>query len=243
LNKSPAAIEEFAAVAKLCVKLKELGKTEQMYDLLSATLALKSGPEYVPVVRSVSHQIELRIQSQGGSIAARLRRRMGDNPISPTIFGLCFSLACVTAVFFGWPLIARLGTSNGLDPFMKMEEVGNLTVAATLGAATSIFVRISELSAVRYHDPIVLFLNALFKPVIAIIFSIIVYSLLKSGLVTVTGIALSGDETHIKYTVWILGFVCGFSERFATDLIGRVDRPSAGGGGQAAPQGGASGSS
>ena len=59
----------------------------------------------------------------------------------------------------------------------------------------------------------------LFAPTafLAAAFVIMVYSVLKVGLVSFPGVDFTGPTA--PYMAWALGFLCGFSERFAPDFI------------------------
>jgi hypothetical protein len=48
--------------------------------------------------------------------------------------------------------------------------------------------------------------------------AMLVFSALKSGLISVYGLNLDGP--HGSYVAWAVGFLCGFSERLAQDFVG-----------------------
>jgi hypothetical protein len=85
----------------------------------------------------------------------------------------------------------------------------------------SILTRINRPLDLQKINPISLFLNCLFKPLVGGIFAGIVYCMLETNLF---GGALkagfAGDKEYLYILlVAVFGFIAGFSERFAPDAI------------------------
>jgi hypothetical protein len=102
-------------------------------------------------------------------------------------------------------------------------QVGlEVAIAGALGSVVSILVRINDFAEIRVLNPPGLFWTGFFKPIIGACFALFVYSAFQSRLLEVNhGV----DETFMYLT---LGFVAGFSERFAPDLVSRVERATVG---------------
>lgn len=109
-----------------------------------------------------------------------------------------------------------------------------LLVSAFLGSLASIVISLTskqESASIEVYDPERVFVRAFFKPLIAMIFALAVFSVLKTGIVTIEGLIVSGvGEAHF-HVLWVIGFFSGFSERFAPRIFGQVG----GGGHQRSP--------
>ena len=100
-----------------------------------------------------------------------------------------------------------------------------LLVSAFLGSLASSVMSLTnkrESTAAELYDPERVFVRAFFKPVVAMIFALAVFSVLKTGIVTIEGLRVSGlGEAHF-HMLWVIGFFSGFSERFAPRIFGQV---------------------
>jgi hypothetical protein len=76
---------------------------------------------------------------------------------------------------------------------------------------------------ISVFDPFLVFLTAFLKPLLASVFAIVIFSIFKSGLITLPGISLIDSDEKTRYIIWIMGFLSGFSERFAGDIIARAE--------------------
>jgi hypothetical protein len=89
----------------------------------------------------------------------------------------------------------------------------------------SILTRIKRPVDLQKLNPISLFLNCFFKPLVGGIFAGIVYCMLDTNLF---GGALKagfvGDKEYLYILlVGVIGFIAGFSERFAADAISAAE--------------------
>jgi hypothetical protein len=104
--------------------------------------------------------------------------------------------------------------------------------------------RIDFFARLYVYDPFLLFLNGLLKPIATSGLAITVYCILLSGIVTVTGIDVAATWSDSAYlpskvaaSLWIVGFIVGFSERLAQDLISRTEALLSGPSREANPKG------
>jgi hypothetical protein len=93
-----------------------------------------------------------------------------------------------------------------------------LGLAGALGSIISILVRIKDFTEIRILNPPALFWTGFFKPIIGAAFSLFVFCAFAAGLINVT----SGVNQRFMFLT--LGFIAGFSERFAPDLVSGIER-------------------
>jgi hypothetical protein len=137
----------------------------------------------------------------------------GESPATWLAFGLAIvGILGVPGVAIGYRLLLGLpglGLS-GLDP----NTIMLVAIAGGLGAIVSVSTRIVQATEKTNARPNNMFWTGLFKPLIGTIFALFVYMLLNSGLLPVGTI----DPKKQMYFFAAVGFIAGFSERFAPDL-------------------------
>jgi hypothetical protein len=117
----------------------------------------------------------------------------------------------------GSGLSFRAGGFGGVHTEVTPLIIASIALAGALGSIVSILVRVKDFAEIRILNPPALFWTGFFKPVIGAIFALFVFCAFASGLVNVNdGI----DQVFMWLT---LGFVAGFSERFAPDLVSRIE--------------------
>jgi hypothetical protein len=95
-------------------------------------------------------------------------------------------------------------------------------LAAFLGAIASILIRLERFEAQRAIDPKLLFLNAFFRPFVGMLLGLFVIGVQGIGLFS---IGSDGDPDNRKFSLFLMvvGFLAGFSERLAGDVVGTVE--------------------
>src|SRR5262245_27683655 len=94
---------------------------------------------------------------------------------------------------------------------------------AGLGSLVSVLLRLSKIDLANEVLRLILVISGAGRPFVAGAFALVVYLLLSNKLIAVT---LTSESVG---TYCVIAFLCGFSERFAQDLLGRVsvtDPPS-----------------
>jgi hypothetical protein len=104
-----------------------------------------------------------------------------------------------------------------------------IAVAGALGSVISILVRIRDFSEIRILNPPALFWTGFFKPIIGAAFALFVFSAFAADFLSIN------RAVNQEFMLLTLGFVAGFSERFAPDLVSRIES-SLGPGEARAPQ-------
>jgi hypothetical protein len=96
----------------------------------------------------------------------------------------------------------------------------SLFVFAGLGSVTSFLTRLPSLDLRAESSQRLVLLSAASRPVVAIGFASVIYLVLRYKLVNLQ--VASDDAAAQDALSWIAAFLCGFSERFASDLLGRL---------------------
>jgi hypothetical protein len=126
--------------------------------------------------------------------------------------------------------------------FMDGRALLIIVSAAFLGGVVSIATRLSEFAKVRGLDPFAMFWTALLKPLIGVTLAVFILAALSGEIVSLgflghdplgllkenPGTAIAFGETgtltaKTAYILWVIGFLAGFSERFATDFVQRTE--------------------
>jgi hypothetical protein len=134
------------------------------------------------------------------------------------------ALGVIALVFIGF-VVVRLGASGAVTAFPSTDIVIELLVFAGIGSVTSVLMRLSTLDLNDETSKPLLMLSGASKPLVAVAFAIIVYLILKYRLLALT-IGQSTDPSSPDAAFWVAAFLCGFSERFGSDIINRLELQS-----------------
>ena len=107
--------------------------------------------------------------------------------------------------------------------FFPLNELTTIVFAAVLGAVVSIMVRLRSVPEPDDFSPGGVFLSAYFKPFIGVIIAMFAYGAVKGGVISSSLIPDASNPEKLNGFHWVLGFLCGFSERFALGLVSRVE--------------------
>ncbi|GLC23563.1 hypothetical protein [Roseisolibacter agri] len=120
-------------------------------------------------------------------------------------------------------VLVRLGNVRGPLTFANdsadaLVRVARILTYAGLGAVASVIMRLpgTDLSG-ETKTRIVVFAGA-GRPILAAIFAVVVYQILHHGIINVGTTATPQAFAYVQ----VAAFLCGFSERFATDILDRV---------------------
>src|SRR4051812_17360064 len=81
----------------------------------------------------------------------------------------------------------------------------------------SILARMQDFLTDPTQTPLFIYIAMIRKPFLAVAFAVLVFSILSSGLISLHSVDLAGAAG--PYLAWVVGFLCGFSERFAQDFV------------------------
>lgn len=188
-------------------------------DGLCALLKLPS-PKLISM-QMLRQEMALAVWRRDGSWSGLIIRISNGAPVSCMLLGLFCSVAVIVAgaaVYF-------LFLQGSLNQFVVMKETAliALLLAALLGGAVSLLMRVDDFGALSVYDPFLVFANAFSRPIIALIFSAAVYAIFATGLLKIDDIDFNGDGIVSISADWVLGFLSGFSERFAADVVSRAE--------------------
>jgi hypothetical protein len=124
--------------------------------------------------------------------------------------------------------------------FMDQRALLVIASAAILGGIVSIATRLGEFSRIQGLDPFAMFWMALLKPLIGVALSFFILAALAGEVIGFgflgkdpigIGELVSGQgKIPVKtlYILWVIGFLAGFSERFAWDFVQRTEGAAGG---------------
>jgi hypothetical protein len=204
-----------------------------------AALALSraSGPPIAALIE-VRNRLDLhRLNCQGG-IVPFIRKRLGHSPVYAVFVGTLFSLPLAAFIFFLVQYAERL--LPGVTA--RWDAVAVICLSATFGACVSLIARIDYFGKLYVYDPFLLFLNGLLKPIATSGLALTVYCILLTGIIKVADIHVDPPTdkatlpAKVAASLWVIGFIVGFGERLAQDLISRTEGLFIGTSSQAKPK-------
>lgn len=169
---------------------------------------LSEAPRIILVERLM---VDLR--RQVGGRARRLLRKalVRTQPQVAVVIGLLGSLMIFGPSGYLLSVMAnRMLAGSGLISTSILTEIIWVGLVGAHGSALSIVVRLPDFG--RRQPPMMAFFTGLFKPFIGMSFAQLSYALLKSGLLPLS--APGGTWLFVA-----IGFLAGFSERLAKDLV------------------------
>jgi hypothetical protein len=136
---------------------------------------------------------------------------------SKVIAGLLFALYVpYLPLLFG--LMALVKTVLGIDTYL-------LTIAGLgggLGSIASILLRIRDFKECPQEDKLIPLFIGFFKPAIVTILGIFIFCLLASGIIPIK--IPDKQEQKQEYFIFTYAFIAGFSERFARDIMQKIEK-------------------
>jgi hypothetical protein len=131
------------------------------------------------------------------------------------LLGAVSGIAVVTLIGAASLLLAK-----PLGQFISTQLLILLFVFAGIGSVTSVLTRISSIDLKRETSNFSVFISGFSRPLIAIFLALVVYFILDTGILDIKFGSPIDSKTNAIYLV--TSFLCGFSERFAQDIVSRV---------------------
>jgi hypothetical protein len=201
---------------------------EIAYEMLSET------PANLSVIRGLRFDLANAVEREARDISRLLLYICGRTPLTAVMSGLLtifVILTVVTSIILQGHLLASQSSERAQETYswllmLKGVPIGPIMLivhAAFIGSVVSVLTRISEFLSLTAFNPLLIYFSVLTRPFIAIVFAIFVYTVMKAGVISSLGVDLSGPSA--TYFGWAIGFLCGFSERFAKDIVARASGP------------------
>jgi hypothetical protein len=127
----------------------------------------------------------------------------------------------VVAAVLGAALVllsTRFGPTE--PPFIQPQLLVLILVFAGIGSTTSILTRLASIDLRAETSTFSVYVSGLARPFVAVSFAVVVYFILDTKMIDITIGSTAGGRSPGVYVV--TSFLCGFSERFANDIISRI---------------------
>jgi hypothetical protein len=183
----------------------------------AAIPALISDKPELVFARTLRIRAEMQLLRRNGWPTRALVSRTDGSPTMIVGLGVLGAAAAGLLGNLLWPWLQAHGSGASLIP-LDAAYAPVVVAAAYVGGLVSILSRLQSFSKLRDFDPMFLFLNALAKPFVGAVFGLFAYAGVKSGLIPLDHAIIDIKDLS---TLWAIGFLAGFSERFANDLVSR----------------------
>jgi hypothetical protein len=197
---------------------------------------LLDDPPKLILARDERLRLQVEIYQQSGWVSRTLARISAGSPVALVLTALGASLIIWAGVF--WLVRLLSGLTQPLPIFFMDGKAFAITAfAALIGGIVSIATRLREFSRVRDLDPFAMFWTALLKPLVGVVLALFILATLAGDVVSLgflgaDPLGLAGTQPVAQkswYILWVLGFLAGFSERFAWDFVDRAQGVASGG--------------
>ena len=208
---------ELAELAHLLMtmSLKAIDKHRAAFE--AAFILLATGSPNILVIRSLRVNLAMAEQKDASVFARLLYHVCGKTPLTAVLAALASALVLSFLVVIAMHQAHRWLSSMYDLGALPIPQIMLLVHAAFLGSIVSVIVRVRDFLHPAQSTPLLLYVSVLTKPFVAVTFALLAYSVLKAGLVSSLGVNLGGPQA--PFLAWALGFLSGFSERFAQDFV------------------------
>jgi hypothetical protein len=177
------------------------------------------------VARSIRSELAIINDKTSRGMTRYISYVCGSTPLNAAISALLstilLSIVVLVVMISGHlALIQSVAETSALITALNDGSVTLLIIAthaAFIGGIVSILARIQDFLSGSTYSPPLVYISVLRKPFISAAFVVLVYAVLKVGLISFPGVSFTGPAA--PYMAWALGFLCGFSERFAQDAV------------------------
>jgi hypothetical protein len=207
------------------------GAGDRLNFIVDCLLAPK--PQLI-LARDGRLNLQLEIYHQAGWISRTLAAISSGSPVGLVLSALFIAFIIWSLVMYGLQFLSGSKFLKVDIFFMDGNALGIITFAALIGGIVSIATRLNEFSRVRDLDPFAMFWTAMLKPLIGVVLAIFILAtvegkilsfgfLPEASLKALSATPRTDDTLQGLYVLWVLGFLAGFSERFAWDFVGRAE--------------------
>jgi hypothetical protein len=204
--------------------------THKVYFEAALELFAAEKPNLVLLKRLLTNLQVAEMREEGG-LAGLAIKLCGPRPATAMIAGLVsiFVALCLMMfmLFVGHTLLQRMAQAvESIHPVLQLLNklpIGHIIVlvfSSFLGSVVSVVTRIGNLEQTVYR-PLSIYINVLFRPLISLAFALFIYAVMQTGLISFLGLSLEGGKGVA--TLWAVGFLAGYSERFSKDFISETE--------------------
>ncbi len=216
---------EIASLTRLLASMpsKAVALNQVYFELAFDVLAAEE-PNLL-LARSIRLELETVNDRASRGITRAFGYMCGTTAINAVLSALAF--AFILAFFLLWlmmtghrGIVQNLAGTYDLFASLNDGSVALLIIAihaAFIGGIVSILARIQDFLSDPTLSPLLIFISVIRKPFLAATIVVLVFSVLRAGMVSFQGVDLAGPSA--PYLAWTVGFLCGFSERFARDFV------------------------
>lgn len=196
---------------------------------------LTARPPKLNVARDERLRLQFDVYRKAGLFSRFLARISSGSAVGLVLVSLLGALlvwlATVAVVrYLIWTSTYFPSLSGLFDYMFFMHARVALVVASAsfIGGVVSIATRLREFARLRDLDPTAMFWTAMLKPLIGVVLAFFLLAVLAANIVSfgfLDSAALATPDTlepRTLYVLWVLAFLCGFSERFAYDFVDRA---------------------
>lgn len=177
------------------------------------------------LARSIRMELSAINDAQSRGATRLISHVCGSTPLNAAISALLLAILLSFLLLFLMMSGQRILLEGlaGAAPLLATLNDGSITLliiaihASVIGGIVSILSRVQDFLTGSTFSPPLIFISVIRKPFLAAAFVVLVFSVMKIGLVSFPGVSLTGPTA--PYVAWALGFLCGFSERFAQDFV------------------------
>jgi hypothetical protein len=201
------------ALADLVALLPDLKETGNAHLIPIAQVALKGLLSAQPnVLLSKTLVQNLRVSIRNNPASRRMRGK-GSILVMTGLGALLY--VAIPSMFFFIRGTAHDAKLYGVDVAL----IFMVGVAGAIGSTVSIMVRVRDFADLVVPDRTIFILVGFVKPIVGTAFALFVFAVLNGGILPVT---VATDKAPAFFTA--LGFIAGFSERFATDIASQTEQ-------------------
>ncbi len=183
-------------------------------------------------VQRLRSNLQIAEERVGGGLTGLLIKFCGPQPLTAMFAGLV-SMFCGLGLVLALLLLAHtmlsrlehvIDTIHPIVVLLSKLPIGDIIIlilSSFIGSVVSVVTRYGNtINSAAYH-PLQIYIGVLFRPLISLAFALFIYALLKTGIVSFLGVQLDGAKGVA--TLWCIGFLAGYSERFAKDFISQAE--------------------
>jgi hypothetical protein len=213
---------ELTRVLALLKRCDELNLTEDMKDIDLAVEAIIGNNTNLVFAQGILCNLEvMMLRKKGGGLSRLIATHSKGDPLAVINFGLMASIIGSLALgTMTWAILDFLLLTD--LPSSDKQKIFIVGYAAFAGSAISLIMRLGTLSKPRNVDIMLLFWSSALQPFIGAVMGGIICAVLSTP--SVSGPIISKDLLDGNLAAWVvIGFISGFSERFATNIISRTE--------------------